>query len=397
MVHKKGRYSGFIRPILYIIDVTLIILFILYFHPGRSNSYTFYLFLIFGWLASTFFTNYYKVYRFTSPVKIVNISFRQYVSYAFIYFSYFSFGPTTLQIPEAFYYLIILFLALISVKFLTYWLLKNYRLKGGNRRNTIVIGHNQATQDLASFFLKKSIYGYNYLGYFTNQSTTNKLGDFTACFSYIESNNIDDIYCSINEFTKSEIQQLVKYANTHFKTLKFIPDSNQILATNFEVDYYDYFPVLTMSELALNQPINRLFKRVFDVVFALIIISGVLSWLIPLLSILIKLESKGSVFYIQDRNGLDYKKFKCYKFRTLHNNQNNTQHISKMDNRVTKIGAFLRKTSIDELPQFFNVLKGDMSVVGPRPHMLSYNKTYAGQVDNAQLMARHLVSLVLLV
>jgi putative colanic acid biosynthesis UDP-glucose lipid carrier transferase len=102
-----------------------------------------------------------------------------------------------------------------------------------------------------------------------------------------------------------------------------------------------------------------------------------------------KFFSKGSLFFIQERNGLDYKKFKCYKFRTLNMGTIDDGHVSLNDDRVTKLGKFLRKTSIDELPQFFNVLKGEMSVVGPRPHMLSYNKAYSNQVDNVQLMARH--------
>ncbi len=391
MNNKTRRYSGYIRPILYAIDVSLIILFIIFLHPGRSNSVLFHAFLIVGWLVSSFFTQYYNIYRFTNPVKILNIASRQYLLYAFIYFSYFSFGPTTLQLPKSIYYIATLFLILLVMKFLVYNILKKYRLKGGNRRNTIIIGNNKSTQDLANFFLKQSIYGYNYLGFFTDKKTTEKLGTFSDCFSFIEANNIDDIYCSISEFQKKEVQKLIKYANVKFKTLKFIPDSNQILATNFEIDYYDYFPVLKMNELALSNPVNRLFKRIFDIVFSLIVIFAILSWIIPLLYVLIKIESRGNVFYIQKRNGLDYKKFNCYKFRTLNKNQENTKHIKKNDNRVTKIGAFLRKTSIDELPQFFNVLKGNMSVVGPRPHMLAYNKAYAEQVDNVQLMARHLI------
>jgi putative colanic acid biosynthesis UDP-glucose lipid carrier transferase len=162
-----------------------------------------------------------------------------------------------------------------------------------------------------------------------------------------------------------------------------------MLSSGFEVDYYDYFPVLTMQELALNKNSNRLLKRAFDILFSLVVILGILSWLTPVLYVLLKLESKGSVFFIKDRNGLDYKKFKCYKFRTLKVGKSDENHVSINDNRVTTIGRFLRKTSIDELPQFINVLKGEMSVVGPRPHMLAYNKAYSKQVDNVHLMARH--------
>lgn len=389
MIFKKGRYSGLIRPILYIADISILILFVVFLHPGRAFSFYFGPFLIVGWMITSFFTGYYNVYRFTSPIKIISIAIRQYVLYSLVYFSYFGFSQTILSINKVVSFLTLLFSGLLLVKFLMYWALKRYRLKGGNRRKTVILGDNKATKTLETFFLKKPIYGYNYLGYFTNTESADKLGGFDDFFHFIKEKNIDDIYCSISEFSQEEIKRLITYSNTNFKTLKFIPDSNQMLSSGFEVDYYDYFPVLTMNELALNKNSYRLIKRAFDIVFSLLVILGVLSWLIPLLYILTKIESKGSLFYIQERNGLDYKKFKCYKFRTLKAGEANENHVSVNDNRVTKLGRFLRKTSIDELPQFINVLRGDMSVVGPRPHMLAYNKAYSGQVDNVQLMARH--------
>jgi len=364
-------------------------LFVVLLHPGRYDSIYFGPFLIVGWFITSFFTGYYNIYRFTSPIKIMHIAIRQYVLYSLIYISYFGFSKTILEIPKVFCFLTLLFSSLLLVKFLMYWALKKYRLNGGNRRKTVILGNNKATKTLETFFLKKPIYGYNYLGYFTNTDSTEKLGGFDDFFQYIKEKNIDDIYCSISEFSEDEIKKLITYSNTSFKTLKFVPDSNQMLSSGFEVDYYDYFPVLTMNELALNKYSYRLIKRAFDIVFSLFVILGVLSWLIPLLYILTKIESNESLFYIQERNGLDYVKFKCYKFRTLKTGIFDENHVSIDDSRVTKLGKVLRKTSIDELPQFINVLRGDMSVVGPRPHMLAYNKVYSGQVDNVQLMARH--------
>jgi len=389
MRFKKGRYSGLIRPILYIADISILILFVAFLHPGRATSIYFGPFLIIGWMITSFFTNYYNIYRFTSPIKIVSIAIRQYSLYSLVYFSYFGFSQTILIITNVIYFLTLLFSGLLLVKFLMYWGLKRYRLKGGNRRKTVILGNNEATKTLETFFLKKPIYGYNYLGYFTNTASTEKLGGFEELFQYLKEKDIDDIYCSISEFSEEEIKRLITYSNTNFKTLKFIPGSNQMLSSGFEVDYYDYFPVLTMNELALNKNSYRLTKRAFDIVFSLLVILGVLSWLIPLLYILTKIESKESLFYIQERNGLDYKKFRCYKFRTLKTSLSDENHVSINDSRVTKLGRVLRKTSIDELPQFINVLRGDMSVVGPRPHMLAYNRIYSGQVDNVQLMARH--------
>jgi len=358
-------------------------------HPGRYDSIYFGPFLITGWLITSFFTGYYNIYRFTKPIKIMHIALRQYALYSLIYISYFGFSQTILEVPKVICFLTVLFWGLLLVKFLMYWGLKKYRLKGGNRRKTVILGNNQATKALETFFLKKPIYGYNYLGYFANTEGKEKLGGFKDFFIYIKEKDIDDIYCSISEFTEVEVEKLIRYSNTHFKTLKFIPDSNQILSSGFEVDYYDYFPVLTMNELALNKSSYRFVKRALDIVFSVFVIMGLLSWMVPLLSVLMKLESKGPLFYVEERNGLDYKKFKCYKFRTLKVGVSDDNHVSVNDVRVTKLGRFLRKTSIDELPQFINVLRGDMSVVGPRPHMLAYNKAYANQVDNVQLMARH--------
>lgn len=392
MTFKRGRYSGFIRPLLYLVDIAVLALFVFYVHPLRLSSPYFTPFLLTGWLLSSFFTGYYQVYRFTSFVKIAITASKQYLLYSLVYFSYFSFSETTLQLPEVIYFLLILFFGLLLIKGTVYWGLKTYRLKGGSNRNTIILGDNQATKTLEGFFSRKPIYGYKYLGFFTNKESTNRLGSFNDVFSFLDKNNVDDIYCSISEFKQEEIDKLVKYANTNFKTLKFIPDSNQILSSGFDVDYYDYFPVLKMPELALNKKASRLLKRAFDIIFSLVIIIGVLSWLTPLLYILIKLESKGKLFYVRERNGLDYQSFKCYKFRTLRESVDEDKlHVDKKDARITRVGKFLRATSIDELPQFFNVLKGDMSVVGPRPHMLAYNKAYADQVDNVQLMARHLI------
>ncbi|MDT8348068.1 MAG: sugar transferase, partial [Flavobacteriaceae bacterium] len=119
-------------------------------------------------------------------------------------------------------------------------------------------------------------------------------------------------------------------------------------------------------------------------------IVGILSWLTPIIALLIKLESRGPVFFKQKRNGLDYQEFDCYKFRSMTPNPlADLEQVTRGDQRVTKLGKFLRKTSVDELPQFFNVLLGDMSVVGPRPHMVSHADMYARRID--KFMVRHFV------
>lgn len=124
--------------------------------------------------------------------------------------------------------------------------------------------------------------------------------------------------------------------------------------------------------------------------FSLIVILGLLSWLTPVLAILITLESKGPVFFRQSRNGVDNREFYCYKFRSMAPNHDaDNYQATKNDMRITKIGKIIRSTSIDELPQFYNVFFGTMSVVGPRPHMVKHTNEYSDKVD--KYMVRHFV------
>lgn len=118
-------------------------------------------------------------------------------------------------------------------------------------------------------------------------------------------------------------------------------------------------------------------KRLFDILFSLIVLILILSWLIPIIGLLIRLGSNGPILYIQKRTGYRGKPFNCLKFRTMtHNPEATFKQATKLDHRVTKIGSFLRKTNLDEMPQFINVLFGDMSIVGPRPHALQHSAQF---------------------
>ena len=392
MSFKRGRYSGYIRPISYGIDLLLLVLLFHYFLGVTDTTFLFVGYLVFGWILSTAITGYYEIYRFTGSVKVISLAARQFLFFALILFAFFglnlSFNPGT---TVALNFIGCFFGGSLLMKLTIYFALKHYRLKGGSHRNTVIIGDNNATKALENIFKKNPIYGYKYLGFFTNNDKKERLGNIAEAIDYIKLNYVDDIYCSIAELTDDELKELTRFANSNFKTLKFIPDTSEIISSGFEVDYYDYFPVLKLNESEITKPTNRIIKRIFDVIFSLLVMVFILSWLTPILFILIKLESRGSIFYVHERNGLDYKKFKCYKFKSFKNNANDDEHVSKEDARITRIGRFIRKTSIDELPQFYNVLKGDMSVVGPRPHMLAYNKAYAKQVDDIQFLARHTI------
>jgi len=194
----------------------------------------------------------------------------------------------------------------------------------------------------------------------------------------------------VAELSNKQIEKLADFADNNLRELKFIPDNKEIYTKRLKYEYYDYIPILSFRSIPIQVPISKITKRVFDILFASAIIIFILSWLTPIIAILIKLESKGPVFFKQSRNGFNYTEFDCYKFRSMTPNDDaNSQQATKGDMRITKMGAFIRKTSIDELPQFYNVLFGDMSVVGPRPHMVVHTNMYARKVN--KFMVRHFV------
>jgi putative colanic acid biosynthesis UDP-glucose lipid carrier transferase len=154
--------------------------------------------------------------------------------------------------------------------------------------------------------------------------------------------------------------------------------------------FVEHMPLLALRKNPFDEATNQFVKRGFDIIFSLLVIVLIMSWLTPIIALLIKLSSPGPVFFSQERSGIQNKSFKCFKFRSMRTENNSEfKQATKNDTRVTKIGSFLRKTSLDELPQFFNVLLGNMSIVGPRPHPLKLTEEYSQKVD--RYMVRHLV------
>jgi putative colanic acid biosynthesis UDP-glucose lipid carrier transferase len=274
-------------------------------------------------------------------------------------------------------------------KLAIYFFLQKYRVFfGGNFRRVVLLGSPKSIAPLQSFFTENPDYGYLLEKKFDANIFQNN--SVKECCDFVLENKIDEMYCAIDDLTQKQISDLVYFADNNLKTLKFIPNENQILSRNFTFDYYDYIPVLSLRTIVLDDSLNKSVKRVFDLLFSTMVIVGILTWLTPILAIIIKLESKGPLFFVQKRNGLNYHEFDCYKFRSMNlNSEAHIEQVSKNDPRITRVGRFLRKTSIDELPQFINVFLGQMSVVGPRPHMVSHTEMYAQRVN--KFMVRHFV------
>jgi len=215
-------------------------------------------------------------------------------------------------------------------------------------------------------------------------------GSLKDSVAYAIEKDVTEIYSTISPESNPYLYELAKRAESYFIHFKFIPDYRVFVNRNIFIDFLADIPVISLRNHPLENGGNKMKKRIFDIVFSLLVIILLLSWLIPLVAILIKLNSKGPVFFIQERSGKNNEPFKCLKFRTLRmNDEANSKQVTKGDNRITALGKFMRKSNIDELPQFLNVFMGDMSVVGPRPHMLRHTNDFTDIYK--QYMIRHFV------
>ena len=389
MNYKKGRYSNLITPLFCLVDLLIINIVVVFFQINITNSFIFAFYISFSWIVISFKNHYYNVGRISRVVQIFTLILRQIVIYSVVLFAFIGFfkQPNISRLALG-QYLLTTFILLTTFKFLSFFLLRKYRAKfGGNYRNVIVIGSNQKSRQLINIFAARLDFGYIFKKQFNIKNGLNSLEE---SFRYVIENNIDEIYFSASELNNDQINKLIDFADNNLREVKFIPDNKDIYSKRLKYEYYDYVPVLSIRSIPLQDSINKAMKRGFDILFSLFVIVFLLSWLTPLLAIIIKLESKGPVFFKQTRNGFNYKEFYCYKFRSMTPNKNaHLKQATKGDLRITKVGKFIRKTSIDELPQFYNVLFGDMSVVGPRPHMVSHTDMYAQRID--KFMVRHFV------
>ena len=391
MVKKyAGRYSKYLRPISIMFDLLVVTSFVYLFLDKSLLKVTPMLVFSFSWIISAFITKFYEVYRFTKLIKIISYIFYQLLLFSILVFAFFGVvqNPSP-GLSQTLVFLLYTFIIISLFKFTLFYALQSYRLGfGGNFRKTIIIGNDESVAELKEFFINQKELGYeNRMTFKFNKPSDLNLQE---CFDFIISRNIDEVYCSASELDESQISSLITFCENNFKILKFISKRGGLLSKKLKTDTYGLSTVQSLREMPLSNDLNTILKRTFDVVFSLVVIVFLLSWITPIIALIIKIESRGPVFFKQTRNGIKFREFTCYKFRSMiENNDADIQQATKNDKRVTKIGKILRKTSLDELPQFFNVLIGNMSVVGPRPHMIKENERYSKSVD--KFMVRHFV------
>lgn len=287
-------------------------------------------------------------------------------------------------------YVIFVFSSILFHLFLSY-LEHAYRLSGKFQKKIIILGYGELANELEIFFRGHPEFGYNFNGYFDNTHTSSKIiGRITESFGYIKANKIEDVYCCIPYLDSGDIKKMIDFGDENFIKIKLIADYSAFSSKSLELQRYDHIPILNITNVPLDSWENRFLKRTFDIIFSILVLVLIFSWLYPIIALLIKISSKGPVFFKQDRTGKGNDDFACYKFRTMRiNGESDTKQATEGDSRITKIGAFLRKTSLDEFPQFINVFLGDMSVIGPRPHPMNLNKQFELKIE--KFMARHFV------
>jgi putative colanic acid biosynthesis UDP-glucose lipid carrier transferase len=264
------------------------------------------------------------------------------------------------------------------------------------KRYTVAIwGFNKTSIELASH-LEANSYFIHFLGILNENSFVDYTNNeefslaLTNAIHKASEQKVNELYIVSKPDFISDLNYFFELGDKHCMRLKFVPDFSSISKKHFSSSHLNNFHVIKPRNEPLQNAHNRLAKRVFDIVVSTVVIIFILSWLYPLLAYLIKRDSKGPVLFKQMRTGKKNEPFCCYKFRSMYINMGDeSQQAMKEDARVTPIGKFLRRTSLDEMPQFFNVLMGNMSVVGPRPHMIKHTNDYNDHIHN--FMVRHFV------
>ncbi len=297
------------------------------------------------------------------------------------------------------YYGLLLSLALIVKNYFEKKTLLYYRTHGGNKRYVVFVGYNDITENLISIIYSRPHYGMSVLGVIAKEeqeeSPYTYLGDLEKFYSLNHNLQVDDLIVTTDSLNKNMLHELFSFCEAKGVRMKFVPNYNNYYLSRVQFQLFGNYPLITLRSEPLQLDHWRILKRMFDIAFASLVFIFLLSWLFPILAIIIKLDSKGPVFFLQDRWGKNGEKFKCFKFRSMRpesndvNERNEFNQARQNDPRITKIGAFLRKSNLDELPQFINVMKGDMSIVGPRPHAHEHNVRTKDEVSS--YLVRHWV------
>lgn len=349
------------------------------------------------WLVGAGYFGLYRVFGENKMEQVYRATWRTFALHVILYVLYLQFHMANhLSVSLVFWFYVLLAGAFILNRLIGtsihYLAVDRFRLS----REVAVIGSNQTSIRLIDHFKQeRSFLFYGTIGgdeciYFDelqiiSSGIAGRLSDAAAA-------GVKDVYVTVIPDRMLAVHDLIKVADQNGLRLKFIPDMGPHLFGSYNVNYLgNKFPIITIRSEPLEEIDQRFKKRFFDLAFSSFVFLFLLWWLLPLIAIIIKLDSKGPVFFLQKRAGRNNKHFTVFKFRTMRVTESTTEFVQakKGDTRITKVGVFLRRSSLDELPQFINVIFGDMSVVGPRPHPLKLNDQFQSIID--KYMVRHFV------
>ena len=254
-------------------------------------------------------------------------------------------------------------------------------------KKVIILGYNDTAKKLAKYFEEDGI-NTQLLGFIEDDENVHELShypiitDVSKALQVAKEFDVAEIFSTITPEQNKDIYELMYQSEKECIRFKIVPNLSVFITREVHIEYFGELPILSLRSEPLDDVGNRIKKRMLDIVVSFLVIVFILSWLTPLLGLLILLESRGPIFFSQLRTGKNKKPFYCYKFRSMRMNKDaDLKQASSNDSRVTVMGKFIRRTSLDEFPQFWNVLKGNMSLVGPRPHMLKHTTDYSKIVD----------------
>ncbi|MGL6037323.1 MAG: exopolysaccharide biosynthesis polyprenyl glycosylphosphotransferase [Soonwooa sp.] len=384
---QKLRYSRYFKSLVILLDMILVAsVFVIFYYRNfewkydseeiEQNLLSTALLCLF-WILLSGRTRLYHVPR--------SLTFTSYLERIIVHIFFFFLGVILLGKvsnneflkTERFYLAGFMLLVMIPFKSLVFFLLKYIRTLGKNHRNVMLIGESASTEILKEILETRADYGYKIYDYPHSKIDINEL------ITFWKKEGIHTVFLPSENCLETDLERKIFLAAESNKVIiSLVPNIIQNNFFEYDINYIVTLPVLTPTKYPLDYFTNALLKRCFDLLFSAIVLVGICSWLFPIIAILIKLDSKGSVFFKQKRYGFHEQIFECWKFRTMVNNADSTTKTTEVgDKRITKLGKFLRKSSIDELPQFINVFKGEMSTIGPRPHMLLVDEFYKPKIS----------------
>ena len=385
---------------LIILNITLISAYVIYLnslnHLLLDHTYkNFFIGVNLAWIVAVNFSKTNEMSQVLRLERIIGLAINTVfihlllVSVYFVAFKAYYLSRFHLLITYSGFIIGLLVWRIIFVKILIF-----LRAKSGNLIKVAIIGSGEVGRNLGHFFLSDEAWGYQFLGYFDDEypvkTESDIIGSVDDAFKYIKRQEINEIYCCLPDYAGEKVNRVIEACDDNVVRFRAVPDFTRYIRRRVVLETMGRIPIVHIRQEPLQSLKSRIKKRIFDLLVSTFVIVFILSWLYPLIGILIKFASNGPILFKQLRTGKENENFMCLKFRSMHvNDKSNQVQATKNDVRIHRFGNFLRKSSIDELPQFLNVFLGTMSVAGPRPHMVSHTVAYSGVIN--KYMVRHFI------